>query len=227
MVLVGHPDAPDALMAMPPVAKVLTVLVVETEKAGSASGGELRGASRYRAEPCGHSEPGRCLYLRLLPMRGYDRVCARRKVHASGRIMVAKQRIKPGPRHARKLVPVVKGTNLRVLGEIAVRPDVISPQLPDWTSPAPASRPKRRGRLCRWGVGVRGDRAQGRRHVAYAGGPTPHTVAIVRSREGRRHFVDSTGGRGTRCVSGPGGFKALSVQGMRPECWARGYQGDR
>ena len=51
---------------------------------------------------------------------------AQRKVHANGRIMVAKQSIKLGPRHAGKLVTViVEDTHLRVLHgeeEIAVRP---------------------------------------------------------------------------------------------------------
>lgn len=51
---------------------------------------------------------------------------AQRKVHASGRIMVAKQFIKLGPRHAGKIVTVViEDTHLRVLHgeeEIAVRP---------------------------------------------------------------------------------------------------------
>ncbi|MGW3473518.1 hypothetical protein ACWDKQ_34855 [Saccharopolyspora sp. NPDC000995] len=51
---------------------------------------------------------------------------AQRKVHASGRIMVAGQRIKLGPRHRGKLVTVVvQDTHLRVLHddeEIVVRP---------------------------------------------------------------------------------------------------------
>ena len=51
---------------------------------------------------------------------------AQRKVHANGRIMVAKQSIKLGPRHAGKLVTViVEDTHLRVIHgeeEIAVRP---------------------------------------------------------------------------------------------------------
>ncbi len=51
---------------------------------------------------------------------------AQRKVHANGRIMVATQSIKLGPRHAGKLVTViVEDTHLRVLhgeDEIAVRP---------------------------------------------------------------------------------------------------------
>jgi hypothetical protein len=57
---------------------------------------------------------------------------AQRRVHASGRIMVAKQNIKLGPRHAGKLVTVVivvtvvfEDTHLRVLHgeeELAVRP---------------------------------------------------------------------------------------------------------
>lgn len=51
---------------------------------------------------------------------------AQRKVHASGRIMVANQRIKLGPRHRGKLVTVViEDTHLRILDgddEIAVRP---------------------------------------------------------------------------------------------------------
>lgn len=51
---------------------------------------------------------------------------AQRKVHANGRIMVARQRIKLGPRHAGKLVTViVEDTHFRVLHngeEIAVRP---------------------------------------------------------------------------------------------------------
>ena len=51
---------------------------------------------------------------------------AQRKVHANGRIMVARQRIKLGPRHAGKLVTViVEDTHLRVLHngeELAVRP---------------------------------------------------------------------------------------------------------
>jgi transposase InsO family protein len=51
---------------------------------------------------------------------------AQRKVHASGRILVAGQRIKLGPRHRGKLVTVViEDTRLRVLHgdeEIAVRP---------------------------------------------------------------------------------------------------------
>jgi transposase InsO family protein len=51
---------------------------------------------------------------------------AQRKVHASGRILVAGQRIKLGPRHRGKLVTVViEDTHLRVLHgdeEIAVRP---------------------------------------------------------------------------------------------------------
>ncbi|MEV0705118.1 integrase core domain-containing protein [Saccharopolyspora sp. NPDC050389] len=51
---------------------------------------------------------------------------AQRKVHASGRIMVAGQRIKLGPRHRGKLVTVViEDTHLRILHgeeEIAVRP---------------------------------------------------------------------------------------------------------
>jgi hypothetical protein len=51
---------------------------------------------------------------------------AQRKVHANGKIMVAKQSIKLGPRHAGKIVTVVvEDTHLRVLHgeeEIAVRP---------------------------------------------------------------------------------------------------------
>ncbi|MEV5541036.1 IS481 family transposase [Saccharopolyspora shandongensis] len=51
---------------------------------------------------------------------------AQRKVHATGRIMVAGQRIKLGPRHRGKLVTVViEDTHLRILHgdeEIAVRP---------------------------------------------------------------------------------------------------------
>jgi hypothetical protein len=51
---------------------------------------------------------------------------AQRRVHASGRIMVAKQNIKLGPRHAGKLVTVViEDTHLRILHgeeELAVRP---------------------------------------------------------------------------------------------------------
>ena len=51
---------------------------------------------------------------------------AQRKVHASGRIMVAGQNIKLGPRHRGKIVTVViEDTHLRVLHgeeEIAVRP---------------------------------------------------------------------------------------------------------
>jgi hypothetical protein len=51
---------------------------------------------------------------------------AQRKVHASGRIMVAGQRIKLGPRHRGKIVTVViEDTHLRILHgeeEIAVRP---------------------------------------------------------------------------------------------------------
>ena len=51
---------------------------------------------------------------------------AQRKVHASGRIMVAKQFIKLGPRQAGKIVTVViEDTHLRVLHgkeEIAARP---------------------------------------------------------------------------------------------------------
>jgi transposase InsO family protein len=51
---------------------------------------------------------------------------AQRKVHATGRIMVANQRIKLGPRHRGKLVTVViEDTHLRILDgdeEIAVRP---------------------------------------------------------------------------------------------------------
>jgi hypothetical protein len=51
---------------------------------------------------------------------------AQRKVHVSGRILVAGQRIKLGPRHRGKLVTVViEDTHLRVLHgdeEIAVRP---------------------------------------------------------------------------------------------------------
>jgi hypothetical protein len=51
---------------------------------------------------------------------------AQRKVHDSGRILVAGQRIKLGPRHRGKLVTVViEDTHLRVLHgdeEIAVRP---------------------------------------------------------------------------------------------------------
>jgi hypothetical protein len=47
-------------------------------------------------------------------------------VHANGKIMVAKQSIKLGPRHAGKIVTVVvEDTHLRVLHgeeEIAVRP---------------------------------------------------------------------------------------------------------
>ena len=51
---------------------------------------------------------------------------AQRRVHTSGRIMVAKQNIKLGPRHAGKLVTVViEDTHLRILHgeeELAVRP---------------------------------------------------------------------------------------------------------
>ena len=63
---------------------------------------------------------------------------AQRKVHASGRIMVANQRIKLGPRHRGKLVTVViEDTHLRILDgdeEIAVRPrrDLTPEDTADW-----------------------------------------------------------------------------------------------
>jgi transposase len=50
---------------------------------------------------------------------------AQRRVHESGRILIAGQRIKLGPRHRGKLVTVVEDTHLRILQgdeEIAVRP---------------------------------------------------------------------------------------------------------
>jgi hypothetical protein len=40
---------------------------------------------------------------------------ALRRVHASGRIMVAKQSLKLGPRHAGKLVTVIEDTHFRIL----------------------------------------------------------------------------------------------------------------
>jgi hypothetical protein len=55
-----------------------------------------------------------------------DVVFAQRRVHASGRIMIANQRIKLGPRHAGKLVTVViEDTHFRILHgdqELAIKP---------------------------------------------------------------------------------------------------------
>jgi hypothetical protein len=68
---------------------------------------------------------------------------AQRRVHASGRILVAGQRIKLGPRHRGKLVTVVvEDTYLRVLHgeeEIAVHPRRNLTPSPASTSPAPES----------------------------------------------------------------------------------------
>jgi hypothetical protein len=62
-------------------------------------------------------------------------------VHTNGKIMVARQSIKLGPRHAGKIVTVAEDTHLRVIHgeeEIAVRPGAASRPSPDSTSPAPA-----------------------------------------------------------------------------------------
>jgi hypothetical protein len=60
---------------------------------------------------------------------------AQRRVHASGRIMVARQSIKLGPRHAGKLVTVViEDTHLRILHgeeELAIRPRKTTGPIPN------------------------------------------------------------------------------------------------
>ena len=91
-----------------------------------------RGTDRFLALPGRGRPPGSSPGARIPstplppPPLPAGSLRAQRKVHASGRIMVAKQFIKLGPRHAGKIVTVViEDTHFRVLHgeeEIAVRP---------------------------------------------------------------------------------------------------------